>query len=508
LAWILQSAAVEKICTCRERAIWQEIGAGKACTGDVGDEFGCGVWVPAAEIAAVDSCGISALLQASTEALIADGTFLTSSLPDDLFAMAPQDGVPILKNYLNSIPQGDRYAALEPLIRSEWKWFCRAAPYLDFPEPKPLPEGQPINIGIRIQRLSHGGAERAMQSLANHFAAKPNYNVTVFINASDINAIDYPVSVNVRVVPVKEPIGWDGMLQEYPQDLLVCPEHWIQENFQNILLLKLLGMRVFAAEHGGPTWHAPFEDVEEKFAHLGPLYSVCDGTHVLCKLEEDMWRNAGVPTAICLPNMPTFDVESVKPSNLDSKRIIWIGRWDSYHKNPELAIDAFAKILKKVPDAKLIMRGGGGNNDCFQQCKKRVRKLKISRVVDIGGFEKNLEPIYNSGAILLCSSRFEGFHLGIVEAKTFGLPIVSTEIPQLETLKRGCVLAPQNNPDALANAAIGLLLNGKKRKKLGAEARADVVENFSGPVVSKKYEEVFDAILKGKDAMLKLCAPQ
>ncbi|MDR2667674.1 MAG: glycosyltransferase [Puniceicoccales bacterium] len=133
----------------------------------------------------------------------------------------------------------------------------------------------------------------------------------------------------------------------------------------------------------------------------------------------------------------------------------------------------------------------------MQQCKNIVRQLKIGHAVDIGGFEKDLAPYYSSGAMLLCASRFEGFHNGLQEAKIFGLPVVSTAMPYLETLKRGCIQVPQGDADALANAAVDLLQNDEKRKQLGAEARQDMIENFSAAITFGKYEALFDAIFKG-----------
>jgi glycosyltransferase involved in cell wall biosynthesis len=250
--------------------------------------------------------------------------------------------------------------------------------------------------------------------------------------------------------------------------------------------------------------HGPFKSANEKVDHLSRLYSSCEGVSVLSAAEQTTWRSNGLSNVIYLPNPPTFDVEKVAPSKLDSKKIIWVGRW-AKQKNPELAIRAFAKILKRVPDARLVMRGGCGGRR-MQHGKLFAQLLKVNNAVDIGEFEKNLMPYYSSGAVLLCTSRFEGFPMAIQEAKTFGLPVVSTAMPYLETLKRGSIQVPQGDADALANAAADLLQNDEKRKQLGAEARRDMIENFSAAVIFEKYEALFDAIFKGKDAVQELCA--
>jgi glycosyltransferase involved in cell wall biosynthesis len=295
-------------------------------------------------------------------------------------------------------------------------------------------------------------------------------------------------------------------MDNYPQDLVLCPNNSCAATCQDAILLKSLGIRVLMQEHMGAAFFCPFENYEEKIDCLVPLYSACDAVTVLSTFEQTAWQSDGVANSIYMPNPPTFDVECVTPSTLDGKRIIWIGRWDSQQKNPELAIRAFAKIFKEVPDAKLVMRGGDVGRH-MHRCKNLVRKLRIGHAVSIGEFEKDLVRYYGSCAMLLCTSRFEGFPMGIIEAKTFGLPVVSTAMPYLETMRNGgCIQVPQGDADALANAAIDLLQNDKKRRELGAEARRDVVENFSSAVTFGKYEALFDAIFNGKSSVLELCA--
>jgi glycosyltransferase involved in cell wall biosynthesis len=429
-------------------------------------------------------------------------------LPGNLFSRPPEEGAAVLQACLDGLPADGRYGALAPLVRKKWKWFCRAAPYLKFPEPEPLTKGQPIRIGVRIGCMTAGGAERVMQLLANHFAEKSNYHITVFLNKSQAANIDYPLRQAVEVVPVEEPINWESTMREYPQDLMICPEHWLSENFQTAILLKLLAVRVLLQEHSNHSYLHPFVNLSEKFSHLGPLYSACDGMSCLSRAELRQWREKGVANSIYLPNPPTFPVEAVPPAPLDGKKILWVGRWDSGPKRPELALRAFAKILKNVPDARLIMLGDntGHYSKCYLQCKKLIERLGIGHAVDVVGFQKDLAPYYSSGALLLCTSSLEGFPMGIQEAKTFGLPVVSTAMPYLETLCRGCIQVPQGDADGLAAAAIDLLQNDEKRKALGAEARWDVRENFSEQAIFGKYEAVFDAIFRGKEAVRELCA--
>ncbi|MDR2667673.1 MAG: hypothetical protein LBB38_01345 [Puniceicoccales bacterium] len=94
------------------------------------------------------SQGVSRLFASGAEAMIAKLPPL--QLPENLFSLPADDGAAILQKYLDAMAPSERYDFLAPLVRKEWKWFCKAAPHLILPEPKPLREGEPIRIGIRM----------------------------------------------------------------------------------------------------------------------------------------------------------------------------------------------------------------------------------------------------------------------------------------------------------------------------------------------------------------------
>ncbi|MDR1436397.1 MAG: glycosyltransferase [Puniceicoccales bacterium] len=426
----------------------------------------------------------------------------------NLFSAKVEDGVATLKAHLATVPAEEHYGILEPLIRKHWKWFCLAAPHLDFPEPKPIADGEKIRLALRIHVLSHGGAERVVQLLANHFAAKENFHVTIFIDSSQHGSIDYALHPAVELVPVDAPIDWRKQMEDHPQDLIICPQYWEIENYRDILLLKLLGARILAEEHGGPRRPAPFERRDEKNKHCAAIYSICDGLRCLTNDELDQWRADGLENCTCLANPVIFNAENTKRAPLNGKTILWIGRFASSHKRPEMAIRAFAKVLKKIPDARLVMAGecGGIYAKCCRDCKNLIRRLRIGHAVQIHEFQKDLTPYYSSGDLLLCSSSIEGYLCAATEAKAFGVPILSTSMPYLTTLRRGAVTVPPDDENALAAEAVKLLLDRDRLKKLGDEARKDSIENFSDSVVFGRYDAFVEAIFRGNGAVREYCA--
>jgi glycosyltransferase involved in cell wall biosynthesis len=456
---------------------------------------------------------VSSLFKEATETLLENSkSKVRPILPANIFYCEPHVGGPILRDYLNALPEDERYGAMEPFVRQHWKWMCKVANYLQFPDPKP-PEGEKIRLGIRVLRFHTTGVARAMQLLANYFAQNPHYEVTVFVNKDWRKRIDFPVAPNVSIVSIgvsgmDPPIDWKRQMLEHPQDVMICPQNYRIENYKNILLLKALGVRVLAQEHFGIARSTPFANAREKEECLRSLYSTCDAVSCLSRADLHQWQKIGVQTVVYLPNPPTFDPQNITPSPLDSQNILWVGRFERNQKRPDLAIEAFEKILPKVPDARLVLLGGSAGNNFDSHCKKKIHDMKIEHAVEFPGFQKDLTPYYSKGSVLMCTSRYEGFGMMINEAKAYGIPVVSMEMPYLETLNAGCVQTPQGDTNALADAIIELLENDQKRKALGVIARQDVLDNFSRAVVFEKYSSVLEAMVAGKNAVTDLLSRQ
>ena len=134
-----------------------------------------------------------------------------------------------------------------------------------------------------------------------------------------------------------------------------------------------------------------------------------------------------------------------KPSG--SPRLLHVGRI-SYEKNCDVVLNAFALILKKIPDAVLDILGDG---PALSSLKEQAKDLHIDKNVNFPGFipHNSLPEIYKKYDLFLTASTMETQGLVVLEAMAGGLPCIGVKsyaLPELiHDRKNGFICAPFNH---------------------------------------------------------------
>lgn len=103
-----------------------------------------------------------------------------------------------------------------------------------------------------------------------------------------------------------------------------------------------------------------------------------------------------------------------------------VGRFDKV-KNHSFIVDIFAELLKKKPEAKLMLIGEG---DLLAQTKKKVHDCGIEGQVMFLGVRRDVNELMQAADVLVFPSLFEGLPVTLVEAQCTGLPcVISDSIP-------------------------------------------------------------------------------
>ncbi|MDR0948258.1 MAG: glycosyltransferase family 4 protein [Lachnospiraceae bacterium] len=153
-------------------------------------------------------------------------------------------------------------------------------------------------------------------------------------------------------------------------------------------------------------------------ARLSARYA--DACVVLTKTdyEKHNAHSKGHRPIIYIPNM-VFPTESLP--NKDSKRILSIGRL-TQEKGFDYLVEVAKTLLPKYPDWEWIIVGEGEEREFLTA---KIKEYHLENRLHLVGRQRNVESYYESSAIYVMTSRFEGAPMVLLEALGYHLPVVS-----------------------------------------------------------------------------------
>jgi glycosyltransferase involved in cell wall biosynthesis len=208
------------------------------------------------------------------------------------------------------------------------------------------------------------------------------------------------------------------------------------------------------------------------------------GVESMCSFVEPH-KLAFVPN----PLAPTNHNGGLEAQPVDSLVFLTIGRlvWDKAH---DVLLDAFAKTADELKQWRLAIVGDGRDG---QTLRAQAEKLGIAGRVDWHGVVGDPHQLYRTATIFVLPSRVEGMPNVLLEAMSYGLPVIVSDGPPgpLELVEDGVtgLVFPVNQPTALAQALMRLANDEQLRKRLGAAAKSRVAE-FELPQALAQWESV------------------
>ena len=147
----------------------------------------------------------------------------------------------------------------------------------------------------------------------------------------------------------------------------------------------------------------------------------------------------------------------------------------SREKGVDVLLEAFARVLPSVPNARLIVAGDGPERKSLDT---KIIKLGIAQSVEMLGQLSREDVAIKLGSAWLLSRPIilmeEPFGLSVAEAQMRGTAVIATASGgHLQTVVHGVtgILLPPADVDALCSALAKMLSNRSLAESMGAEAR-------------------------------------
>jgi len=226
---------------------------------------------------------------------------------------------------------------------------------------------------------------------------------------------------------------------------------------------------------------------------------------------EVMQRGVPESKIVVVPNgVDTQDFKPIEPDYelaaqlglLDNILVIgYIGslvRWEGL----ENLLYAFSSILRTTKNVKLLIVGDGPlRSDLLKLCDQ----LGINSFTIFTGqiAHENIKRYYSICDVLVLprtKARVNALvtPLKPLEIMAMGKPLIASDLPALREIvisRQTGVLVEPDDPNKLAEAILYLLDDPQERKRLGANARAWVVENRDWSNIVSIYHEVYKKFL-------------
>lgn len=168
----------------------------------------------------------------------------------------------------------------------------------------------------------------------------------------------------------------------------------------------------------------------------------------------------------------------------------------SEQKGIDILAEATSLVTRRVPDVQVRVFGDvqRGWERYHTGILQRLNALGLGQCFELAGFIENPAQQWAEASVYVQPSRHEGLPLSVVEAMAVGLPVVASAVGGLAEIvedETTGLLVPPENPEALAEAIIDLLLDPARSRRMGEAGRERVSQLYSMSSMVDRLIEVY-----------------
>jgi glycosyltransferase involved in cell wall biosynthesis len=179
----------------------------------------------------------------------------------------------------------------------------------------------------------------------------------------------------------------------------------------------------------------------------------------------------------------------------------------SEEKGLDVLLKAWAEVIRYEKGLKLTIIGHG---PLESELKILSQSLGIEKSVEFTGMIENVEAYLKNAELFVLSSRSEGMPNALLEAMSYGIPCIATNVGgngellggEDKEIRLGEYVIAKNgllvNPDdvkGLSEAILYLLRHKEERAELGRRSRRFIKENYSIDSIADRYISLYQSML-------------
>lgn len=239
----------------------------------------------------------------------------------------------------------------------------------------------------------------------------------------------------------------------------------------------------------------------ERFVVRSAKHVTAPSWDILDKVYRDYGElTAGESATVIYHGLPDR-AAGASPRRDSRVRVLTVGRLEK-RKGTDLLLEAAAVLCPEFPDLEFVLVGDDtiaaeGHAHTYRQdfAARYGREPWADRVVFRGKVpEEQLDREYAACDIFCLPARYESFGLVLVEAMTFGKPVVACAVGGMREVVRDAVTGHLAYPDSvpsLVKALRPLIADAARREEFGRAGRRRYEELFAADVMVRNTLDVY-----------------
>jgi glycosyltransferase involved in cell wall biosynthesis len=148
-------------------------------------------------------------------------------------------------------------------------------------------------------------------------------------------------------------------------------------------------------------------------------------------------------------------------------------------KGLDVLMDAWRVVEETVPHAHLLLAGDG---PAASSLRAQAAAVHDPARIHLVGLRHDMHNVFRALDVLVLPSRSEGFPVSVIEAMSYGLPVIASRVGGVDEAvsdARTGMLVPAGEARPLAAAMCALAADGARRRALGSAAREEYLARFT-----------------------------